>query len=556
MTELSQNKYINDAAFVVIDVETTGQSAQLGRITEIGMVKIVDGEIVDEYSTLINPEQFIPPFITEMTGISNAMVAQAPKFREVKGRIQSFLGEGVFVAHNASFDYGFLNASFMREGLKPIPNETLCTVRVARRLLPTTKSKSLESLIKYYGIKVKARHRALDDAKATAQILVNFLEILENKYDIETLSDVIGFQYKNVFKLKKPPKNFLLLKDTLEEIPENPGVYFMYDKHESLIYIGKGKNLKERVDSYFYHNTGHTQKVFEMVRFVQSIKFEVTGSELSALLLESVLIKKHKPIYNTLSKRYRKYPFLKINLKEEYPTLSWDYNIDDDGSAYYGPFTNREHIEIFLDTLNKLFKLRECNNSHFNKKTNCMYFEIHRCLAPCQTGDKIAYQKEIDSIIQFLNGKTNSILIRFTEMMNEKSINLQFEEAAEIRDKITMIEKFIQKHQYLPYSINDANFLIIIPGYRKSFELFFVKNSKILKSLVFESFDEKKIIKILDDSYFQDDLFNGKYTKKDFHQFQIILSWIYKNRDSVKVIDINESPVENILKEIKTYLSI
>ena len=185
-----------------------------------------------------------------------------------------------------------------------------------------------------------------------------------------------------------------------------------------------------------------------------------------------------------------------------------------------------------------------------------MYFEIHRCLAPCQTGDKIAYQKEIDSIIQFLNGKTNSILIRFTEMMNEKSINLQFEEAAEIRDKITMIEKFIQKHQYLPYSINDANFLIIIPGYRKSFELFFVKNSKILKSLVFESFDEKKIIKILDDSYFQDDLFNGKYTKKDFHQFQIILSWIYKNRDSVKVIDINESPVENILKEIKTYLSI
>jgi DNA polymerase-3 subunit epsilon len=556
LTEAPQNKYINDAVFVVIDVETTGQSAQFGRITEIGMVKVVDGEIIDEYSTLINPEQFIPPFITQMTGISNEMVAQAPKFNEVKGRIQSFLGDAVFVAHNAAFDYGFVNSSFQREGLKPIPNELLCTVRVARRLLPTTKSKSLESLIKFYDIKVKERHRALDDAKATAQILINFLEILENKYDLETLDEVIGFQYKNVFKLKKPPKNFLLLKDTLGEIPEKPGVYFMYDKYDSLIYIGKSKNLKERVDSYFYHNTGHTQKVFEMVRFVQSIKYDTTGSELSALLLESALIKKHKPVYNTVSKRYRKYPFLKINLTEEYPTLSWDYNITDDGAAYYGPFTNRDHVEIFLDTLNKLFKLRECNNFHFGKNKDCMYSEIHRCLAPCVTNDKEAYKKEIEHIIQFLNGRMNGILTKFTELMHEKSSNLHFEEAAEIRDKITLIEKFIQKHQYLPYSINDANFLLIIPTMRKSFELFFVKNSKILKSVVFNSFDGGKIIKILDDSYFQDDLFNGKYTKKDFHQFQIILSWIYKNRDSVKVIDINESPVEKILEEIKTYLSV
>lgn len=556
MTEIQKNKYVNDAAFIVIDVETTGQSAQFGRITEIGMVKVVDGEIIDEYSTLINPEQFIPPFITEMTGISNAMVAQAPKFSEVKGRIQSFLSDGVFVAHNANFDYGFVNASFLREGLKPIPNEILCTIRVARRLLPTTKSKSLESLIKYYGIKVKDRHRALDDAKATAQILINFLDILENKYEIETLSDVLAFQYKNVFKLKKPPKNFLLLKDTLEEIPESPGVYFMYDKYNSLIYIGKSKNLKERVDSYFYHNTGHTQKVFEMVRFVQSIKCETTGSELSALLLESNLIKKHKPLYNSANKRYRKYPFLKISLDQKYPSLSWDYNIIDDGSTYFGPFTNREHVEIFLDTLNKLFRLRECNEVNFKKKKNCMYSDINRCLAPCITDDAEAYQKEINNVICFLNGKMNGILARFTESMNDKAENLQFEEAAIIRDKITMIEKFVRKHQYLPYSINDANFVIIIPGFRKSFELFLVKNSKLLKSVLFESFNAERIGDLLDENHFQDDLFNGKYSKKDFHQFQIILSWIYKNRESAGVIDLNSNTREGILSEIKKYLQI
>lgn len=556
MNEALKNKYINDASFVVIDVETTGQSAQYGRITEIGMVKVIDGEVVDEYSTLINPEQFIPKFITDMTGISNEMVAIAPKFSEVKSRIQSFLGDGVFVAHNVSFDYNFVNTSFVREGLKPIFNETLCTVRIARRLLPTTKSKSLESLINYYGIKVKDRHRALDDAKATAQILITFLETLENKYEIETLSDVIAFQYKNVFKLKKPPKNFLALKDTLEDIPEKPGVYFMYNKYNTLIYIGKSKNLKERVDSYFYHNTGHTPKVFEMVRYVQSIKYETTGSELSALLLESELIKKNKPMYNSASKRYRKYPFLKINITDKYPVLSWDYNITDDGSAYYGPFTNREHIEIFLDTLNKLFKLRECNDVNFCKKKNCMYSDINRCLAPCVTNDEIAYREEISKVISFLNGKMNGILTRFTESMNEKAENLQFEEAAEIRDKIALIDKFISKHQYLPYSINDANFVIIVPLIRKSFELFIVKNSKLLKSVVFDSYNDKKISKLLDENHFQDDLFSGKYTKKDFHQFQIILSWIYKNRDSAKVIDINGNTKETLLREIEKYLHI
>ena len=549
------NKYINDVEFVVVDVETTGHSAQSGRITEIGMIKVVDGEIVDEYSTLINPEQFIPNFITNLTGITNEMAMQAPKFDEVKTRIKTFLGDAVFVAHNVQFDYAFLNASFVRNGLNQIANNLLCTIRLARRLLPTTKSKSLESLINYYGINVLDRHRALDDARATADILIRFIELMESRYDIETLTEVIGFQYKNVFKLKKPPKHFPQIKQTIENTPEQPGVYFMYDKTDHLIYIGKSKNLKERIESYFYHNSAHTPKVFEMVRKVNWIKYEVTNSELSALLRESELIKKLKPLYNTVSRRYRKYPFLKLNLSENYPSLCWDYNIIDDGSAYYGPFTNRYHVEIFLETLNKLFKLRECSNSTLSRKTSCLYADINRCLAPCVTHDKESYQNEINNLIHFLNGKLNNILDSFVNMMREKANDLKFEEAAEIRDKINMIQKFVKKHQYLPYSVGDANFLIIIPCYRRSFELFFVRNSKLLKSSLFEEFCRNKIINILETSYSSDDLFNGKYTKKDFHQFQIILSWVYKNINSVKIINLNDNPTENVLSEIEQYLS-
>jgi excinuclease UvrABC nuclease subunit len=149
----------------------------------------------------------------------------------------------------------------------------------------------------------------------------------------------------------------------------------------------------------------------------------------------------------------------------------------------------------------------------------------------------------------------NSILDSFVDIMNEKAADLKFEEAAEIRDKITIIQKFIKKHQYLPYSVNDANFLLVVPCYRRSFELFFIRNSKVVKSVACEKFCSDKIVDILENSYFPEDLFNGKYTKKDFHRFQIILGWVYKNINSVKIINLNDNPTENILFEMEQYLS-
>lgn len=553
-TEL-YNKYINDAVFVVVDVETTGQNAYNGRITEIGMVKVIDGEIVDEYSTLINPEQFIPPYITFITGITNEMVSTAPTFYDVHNKIKSFLGDNVFVAHNVSFDFFFVKESFLRVGEEEIKNDTLCTVRLARRILPTTKSKSLDSLIKYYNIPVNNRHRALDDAKATAKILINFLDVLENKYDIELLSDVLSFQYKKVFQLKNPPKNFLLLKNEIANLPEKPGVYFFYDKNDFLLYIGKSKNLKERVESYFYHNTGHDSKIFEMVRKVHSLKYETTASELSALLLESLLIKKYKPLYNSASKRYKKYPFLKINVNEKYPVLSWDYEIKDDGAKYYGPFTNRYSIEVFLEALNKLFKLRECKDFKPKAKRSCIYSDIERCLAPCINDDYEKYEEEIKNVFNFLNGMNKSIIDKFVEMMNDKAENLLFEEAAEIRNKIWVIEKFIEKHKYLPYSINDANFLVVVPSFRKSFEIFLIKNSKLIRSIYFESYQKKQIDKFLDEIINQADLFDVNYTKKDFHEFHIIMSWVYKNRNMIEIIDLNEKSKKDIHSQIISFLN-
>jgi DNA polymerase-3 subunit epsilon len=549
-------KYISETQFVVIDVETTGQNAVLGRITEIAMVKVIDGQIVDEYSTLINPEQFIPPYITQMTGITNEMVFTAPKFKEVRGRILSFLGDNIFTAHNVNFDFGFVNHSFLRDANISLTNTKLCTCRLARRLLPTLRHKSLDSLINHFHIRVENRHRALDDARATAFLLIHFLETLENKYSIELLDDLISFQYKKVFQIKKPPKNFSKVKETVENLFPQPGIYRFYDKYEYLIYIGKAKNLKDRVSSYFYHNVGHSPKIMEMVRKVHSIKYEVTGSELSALLLEEKLIKKNKPYYNSAQKRLRKYPFLKIDLSDEFPFLDWSYEIKNDGSEYFGPFISRNHIESFIEALNKIFKLRECKDKVLREKGRCIYPDLERCMAPCENGNKGKYWEEIQKIRNFLYGKNDDLLKRFEDIMVERSKNYRFEEAAELRDKIKLIKFFIKRQRYLPSSVNNSNFIVVVPCYRTSFEIFIIKMGKFIHSELFTKYNEEKTRLFIQNIFSNVTLFDREYSKFDPDLMQIIMCWVNRNYNIIKIINFNEeSNLEEILKEIKNYLN-
>ena len=178
-----------------------------------------------------------------------------------------------------------------------------------------TPDAGLFSLSQYYGIKVKQRHRALDDARTTAQILIIFLRDLENDYGIETLDELLSFQYKKIYEKSAIPANIKRIKTDLKTIPTRPGVYFMKSREDELLYIGKAKNLHDRVNSYFYHNTSHTHKVRKMIRQVHKVEYERTGSELSALILESRLIKKFKPRYNSATKRYGRFPFIKLDVQ-------------------------------------------------------------------------------------------------------------------------------------------------------------------------------------------------------------------------------------------------
>lgn len=275
--------------FAIIDVETTGTSARFGKITEIA-IYIHDGKkIVDEFVSLINPECNIPYFITRLTGISNEMVAHAPRFCEVARRIVEITEGRTFVAHNAPFDYGFIREEFLRLGYD-YQRETLCTVRLSRALLPGMHSYSLGKLCEVLRISNGSRHRAAGDALAT----VKLFELLLQRTGEADIHQVLK---------KKSSKNFLPdghLK-LLSGLPQETGVYYLHDEEQKLIYVGKSCNIRDRVHQHLLNTT--TKRAREMKERIGSVSYECTGSELIALLKESDEIKSLKPLYNRAQRR-------------------------------------------------------------------------------------------------------------------------------------------------------------------------------------------------------------------------------------------------------------
>lgn len=271
--------------YAVIDVETTGGTAHSHKITEIAVVLIDGFDVVETFQTLINPERPIPFGITKLTGITNAMVARAPKFYEVAKKIIELTQERIFVAHNVHFDYSFVKNEFSELGFS-FQRKTLCTVRLAREFFPGHQSYSLGKISKDLGIILKNAHRALDDARASAEILQKVLTC-----GVPVPQEEMAF-----------PPDFN--KEQYLSLPSSIGVYHFYDQSGDLLYIGKSLNLKKRVGDHF-HVKFSRKKEFEFKNRIASVEYLETHSELLALILESMWIKSKKPIYNLAKKRSR-----------------------------------------------------------------------------------------------------------------------------------------------------------------------------------------------------------------------------------------------------------
>lgn len=278
--------------YAIVDIETTGGNASGSRITEIA-IRIHDGQsVIDQFDTLINPEQFIPPAIWSLTGINNDMVEDAPRFAEVAEKVYGMLNGRIFVAHNVNFDYSFIRHQLEEEGYSWSPVK-LCTVRMCRKIRPGFGSYSLGNLCNRLDIPIKNRHRAGGDADATVILFSRLLG-----WDKEGV--IPEMLRKNSGEQQLPPN---LPKSDFEQLPSRPGVYYFMDKTGKVLYVGKAINIKKRVASHF---TGHSARAQRQhfLRNIHQISYEICATELMALLLECIEIKRLWPPFNRALKRF------------------------------------------------------------------------------------------------------------------------------------------------------------------------------------------------------------------------------------------------------------
>ncbi len=373
--------------FAIIDIETCGGkfNYQKGRITEICII-VHDGlVVVDKFTTLINPECYISPYYTGITNITNDMVRDAPKFHEVAKKIIEMTENCVFVAHNVGFDYNFVKDEFASLGYK-YQRETLCTVRLSRKLIPGRISYSLGHLCASLGIEIFGRHRAEGDAVATAQ-LFDLLIQLKNQNPLYKNKGVVELMTRRVDNIKKY---------ILDKLPESCGVYYFLNKDGEIIYIGKSVNMYTRAQSHF---GTEERKGKKMLNDLYNVDFIETGSELVALLLEAEEIKKHKPLYNRKS-------------KADIFTHSIDWFKNKEGIIHFKivpydesenslvAFTNysstRERLESWIDE--KVLCLQYCSLT--SEGSFCFNHQIKKCNGICAEEEEAEeYNKRAQQII-------------------------------------------------------------------------------------------------------------------------------------------------------------
>jgi DNA polymerase III epsilon subunit family exonuclease len=293
---------ISEANFIVIDVETTGANAFANRITDISCVTVNNFEIVDTYSTLVNPHQRIPPYIQRMTGIKDAMVKNAPESKNVFGEVSKLLSEEntIFVAHNANFDWNFVLEAIRRAGIPFASIPIICTLKIGRKILPSKIKKNVGDLAKYFNIPIANRHRAFDDAFATANFFIEMLLILQDRYDITTIEELLDFQDRKTVAQKNIDNKIIEKLSKYQKLaPEVSGIITFISSDGKVLYISKSINISESLIHYMEDTANAPKKIRNVLKKFKRIEWIETDSELETNILENRKIKYFNPEYNT-----------------------------------------------------------------------------------------------------------------------------------------------------------------------------------------------------------------------------------------------------------------
>ncbi len=423
---------LRDVTFVVVDLETTGGSAAGGSsITEIGAVKVRDGEVLGEFQTLVQPTQPIPAFICVLTGITDAMVAGAPRIDSALPAFLEFARGCVLVAHNAPFDVGFLRHYSTELGVPWPAFEVLDTAKLARRVLTRDDAPNckLASLARLFRSSTTPNHRALSDARATVDVLHGLIERLGN-LGVHTLEELQTFSSRVSTAQRKK-------RHLAEQLPHLPGVYLFRDAQDRVLYVGTSKNLRTRVRTYFTASETRS-RMGEMVGLATVVEGIVCATPLEAEVRELRLIAQHKPRYNRRSKFPERVSWVKLTV-EPWPRLSLVNQVLDDQADYFGPFRSRRSAESAIAALHESFPIRQCAGrlARHSRRGACVLAQMQRCLSPCDgAASKSDYDDVVTAVRSSLHASPAAVAGAVRTRMDALAATERFEEAAVHRNRL------------------------------------------------------------------------------------------------------------------------
>lgn len=437
--------HLSQVTFCVVDLETTG-SGETDAITEIGAVKVRGGEILTEFQTLVNPRTHIPPLIAVLTGITNQMVADSPPLAQVLPAFLAFADSTVLVAHNAPFDVGFLRRACGEHGY-PVPRwPVLDTVTLARQILlrDEVANCKLATLAAHFRAATTPNHRALQDARATVDVLHGLIERVGN-LGVHTIEDLHEFS-RRVSPQRRAKRTWA------SDLPESPGVYLFVAEQAGtrhVLYVGTSKNIRRRVRTYFTASETRP-RMDEMVRVATGVEAVTCETPLQAEVCELRLIGAHRPRYNRRSKFPERLQWIKIT-QEPFPRLSIVREVRDDQATYFGPFRRRQAAEDVLLAIYEGFPIRQCTPRLSRAATSaaCALAGMGRCSSPCDGSISIdAYAVLVEQVRATLSDDIRPAVRALRSRLRQLVDQERFEDAAVIRRRLeTMTQTGLRFHR-------------------------------------------------------------------------------------------------------------
>jgi len=466
---------LRDVVFVVVDLETTGGSPASSGITEIGAVKIRGGEVLGELHTLVNPRELIPPFIAVLTGITDSMVATAPHIETVLPAFLDFARGCVLVAHNAPFDLGFLKAGCESLGIRWPGFDSIDTARLARRVLTSDEAPNckLSTLARVLHASVQPTHRALDDARATVDVLHVLFERLGG-LGVHSLEELRTFTGQVTAQQRSK-------RHLAEVMPHSPGVYVFRDERGRVLYVGKAKDLRTRVRTYFT-SSEMRQRIIEMVAIAHDVTPIVCSTDLEAQVRELRLIAQHKPPYNRRSKFPERSVWVKLTV-EPFPRLSIVRGVKADKGSYLGPFSSTRSAELAVAAVHEAVPIRQCRARLHPRRpiSACVLAEMGKCGAPCDGSESVdEYAAHVTAVRDAIESDARGVVRTLLRRIETLAAMLRYEDAATQRDRLAAFIRAAARGQRLSALAGCAQLVAARPTPEHGYEVVVVRHGRLV----------------------------------------------------------------------------